>query len=77
MTTVRITARPRGPLVVELGDAAVELVGPDGQPREPPPGKRLLLCRCGASKSKPLCDGSHNRIGFEAPPPEPDDGDAG
>lgn len=26
----------------------------------------LRLCRCGQSNTKPLCDGSHSRVGFRA-----------
>ena len=31
-----------------------------------PAGFRATLCRCGASKNKPYCDGSHHELGFSA-----------
>ncbi|CAN5565234.1 CDGSH iron-sulfur domain-containing protein [soil metagenome] len=48
-----------GPLFV-TGRIPVERA--DGQPFET--RNRVTLCRCGASKNKPLCDGSHAETGF-------------
>lgn len=69
---IRIRPRRRGPLVVELGDGdALDLRGFDGE--EVPLGerRRLMFCRCGGSATPPFCDGTHNRLPFEAPPPPP------
>jgi CDGSH-type Zn-finger protein/uncharacterized Fe-S cluster protein YjdI len=29
-------------------------------------GEKVALCRCGASKNKPFCDGSHKEAGFKS-----------
>ena len=36
---------------------------------------RATLCRCGASKNKPYCDGSHHEVGFTASGEPPTTGD--
>jgi CDGSH-type Zn-finger protein/nitrite reductase/ring-hydroxylating ferredoxin subunit len=48
----------------------VEVVRSDGEPMET--RNRVTLCRCGHSKNKPLCDGTHAEIGFRAADPSSD-----
>ena len=31
-----------------------------------PERETIALCRCGGSKTKPLCDGTHSKVGFRA-----------
>jgi CDGSH-type Zn-finger protein len=67
--TIRICALARGPLVVERDlDDAIEVVGVDGRALDVAHLRKLRLCRCGASEHAPICDGAHNRVGFEAKP---------
>ncbi len=58
--TVQVTAR--GPLHVR---GAVSVVDHAGQVVAS--GPRLALCRCGESRNKPFCDGSHRAAGFSDP----------
>jgi CDGSH-type Zn-finger protein/uncharacterized Fe-S cluster protein YjdI len=51
-----ISVREAGPYAVR-GD--IRLDGEAGR-------YRMTLCRCGASKNKPFCDGSHHQVGFAA-----------
>ena len=55
VNTLRV--RENGPLAIR---APLQIAGQ-------PAGYRATLCRCGASKNKPYCDGSHKTIGFTAP----------
>lgn len=64
MADVTIKMRPSGPLLVT---GSIEISDPDGNPVAIPEGKTTVaLCRCGASVTKPFCDGTHSKIGFEA-----------
>jgi CDGSH-type Zn-finger protein len=56
---ITITIRDNGPLLV---DGEFRLV--DAQGNEVPLVKRAL-CRCGGSTTKPFCDGTHSKIGFQ------------
>lgn len=58
---LQIRRAPNGPLLLS-GD--VTLVTAAGRPAWR--GSKCALCRCGASKNKPFCDGSHKAAGFVA-----------
>jgi uncharacterized Fe-S cluster protein YjdI len=60
---VELVALAAGPMQVrghaKLVDANGETIRED---------TRMVLCRCGSSRTKPLCDGTHRVIGFTDPP---------
>jgi CDGSH-type Zn-finger protein len=60
-----VTIRPYrdGPLLVR---GPIELLAADGTPIVPDRDP-IALCRCGRSKLKPFCDGTHKLVGFRAP----------
>lgn len=55
-----VTAIANGPLKL---DGPMEIT--TGTGRGIAKTRRAFLCRCGASKTKPFCDGTHKAIGFE------------
>jgi CDGSH-type Zn-finger protein len=61
MADVTIDIIKNGPFIV---NGTVELKDPDGNAY--PAKQRIALCRCGASTTKPFCDGTHSKIGFQA-----------
>jgi|GEM_PF-942780 len=60
---VTITPYRDGPLIVR---GPVQLRGSDGIGIKRQ-GAPIALCRCGRSRRKPLCDGTHKLVGFRAP----------
>jgi CDGSH-type Zn-finger protein/uncharacterized Fe-S cluster protein YjdI len=56
-----ITCNRDGPLGIQ---GNLELIAASG--RRITAKQKVFMCRCGASENKPYCDGSHEKIGFEA-----------
>lgn len=70
-----IAAAPNGPLIVSGGVPLYRRRAVHSEHGEPlawetteqiETGERYALCRCGASSRKPLCDGTHAKVGFDA-----------
>lgn len=63
MSDVSINVTENGPLSVK---GPFRLIDADGNDFDIDARRRVALCRCGGSTTKPFCDGTHSRIGFEA-----------
>jgi len=66
MPETKITVMKNGPFRIE-GDN-IQIVDPTGKAYGLGGRNALALCRCGASKNKPFCDGSHNHHAFQDDP---------
>ena len=56
---ITIKIRENGPYFVEGEFRLVDAQGNEI------PIKKAALCRCGGSTTKPFCDGTHSKIGFQ------------
>lgn len=61
--SVEIKVRDHGPYKVT---GAVRLIDAEGHEWHVEEGETIALCRCGRSDTKPFCDASHRKEGFES-----------
>ena len=61
--STQITPLKNGPLQVD-SDADMEIKNESGEVEKVV--KHCHLCRCGHSHTKPFCDGTHAKIGFDS-----------
>jgi 3-phenylpropionate/trans-cinnamate dioxygenase ferredoxin subunit len=63
---IELVATKNGPYLLTGDLSQVDLRDGDSNLYDLAGKKRVFLCRCGASTTKPYCDGRHTKIGFEA-----------
>ena len=63
---VEVVATKNGPYLLTGDLSQLELRDGDRNLYDFSGKSRIFLCRCGASTTKPFCDGQHSRIGFQA-----------
>lgn len=63
---IELVATKNGPYLVTGDLSLLDLRDGDGNLYDFTGKSRIFLCRCGASTTKPFCDGRHSKIGFEA-----------
>jgi CDGSH-type Zn-finger protein len=60
--SAELTPYPDGPYLLRGDFTLTDPEGAEIDPRR----QTVALCRCGASRRKPFCDGTHKLIGFRA-----------
>ena len=63
MSEVTVRVQENGPYLVS---GPFKLIDASGNEYDLGEKKVVALCRCGGSTTKPFCDGTHSRKGFEA-----------
>jgi CDGSH-type Zn-finger protein len=56
---ITIKIKDNGPYIVEGEFKLTDMSGNEI------PVRKSALCRCGGSTTKPFCDGTHSKIGFQ------------
>lgn len=63
---IKMFFTPNGSIAVSGDLSELKLVDSTGQAIDVSGEKKVFLCRCGGSTTKPFCDGTHDEIGFKA-----------
>jgi CDGSH-type Zn-finger protein len=61
VANVTVKIIDNGPIKIS---GEVNLVDENDNPVPPEDSEDIWLCRCGQSKEKPFCDGTHDKCGF-------------
>jgi CDGSH-type Zn-finger protein len=68
---ITIKIKDNGPYIVEGEFRLTDMQGNEI------PIRKAALCRCGGSTTKPFCDGTHSKIGFQGAIAAVDKSDSG
>ena len=63
---ITIKTRLNGPYLVSGDLSELTLTDAEGNPFDLSGQVNIALCRCGGSTTKPFCDGTHSKVGFQA-----------
>jgi CDGSH-type Zn-finger protein len=63
---IKVLFTPNGSIAIGGDLSQLQLIDSTGQPIDISGERKIFLCRCGQSSTKPFCDGTHETVGFKA-----------